>query len=172
MLSIATPESAAPLLNTLTHSLTPPLILLNIRIVAAATPANTAPSTVHLNPLKSIRIKAIGIIEITKLGRSFASLSLSSSAVSCVFNVGSLKSLPFFVKYLALYSSHTKININSTIDAINDGTKAAVALVPRFVIAILFWIDGEPGAVIDHVQHPADIAAGISILVRLAFLNI
>ena len=103
VLSIATPESAAPLLNTLTHSLTPPLILLNIRIVAAATPANTAPSTVHLNPLKSIRIKAIGIIEITKLGRSFASLSLSSSAVSCVFNVGSLKSLPFFVKYLALY---------------------------------------------------------------------
>ena len=49
---------------------------------------------------------------------------------------------------------------------------AAVEGVPRFVIAITFWIEGEPGAVIDHVQQPADIAAGRSLLVILARLNI
>ena len=64
------------------------------------------------------------------------------------------------------------MRINSTTDAINEGTKAAVAGVPRLCIAILFWIEGEPGAVIDHVQHPAEMAAGSSILERFAFLNI
>ena len=72
---------------------------------------------------------------------------------------------------LALTSNHTKINANITIAVINDGTKAAVDGVPRLSIAITFWMDGEPGAYMDHVQHPAEIAAGISLLVRLPSLN-
>ena len=54
---------------------------------------------------------------------------------------------------------------------IKDGTNAAVDGVPRLSIAITFWIDGEPGAVMDHVQHPAEIAAGINLLVRLPSLK-
>ena len=79
--------------------------------------------------------------------------------------------MPFFVKLLALTSSHTKINANITMAVIKDGTNAAVDGVPRLSIAITFWIDGEPGADMDHVQQPAEIATGISRHVRLDSLK-
>ena len=39
---------------------------------------------------------------------------------------------------------------------IREGTKAAVAGVPRSVMGITFWIDGDPGPLMDQVQQPEE----------------
>ena len=53
-----------------------------------------------------------------------------------------------------------------------DGTNAAVAVVPRLFMAMVLGMDGAPGAVMDQVQQPEEIAAGISLRERSEFLNI
>ena len=53
-----------------------------------------------------------------------------------------------------------------------EGTRAAVGVVPRLSMGITFWMEGEPGPYMDQVQQPAEMAAGISLLVRLAERNI
>ena len=56
-------------------------------------------------------------------------------------------------------------------ETIKDGASAAVEGVPRFRIAITFCMEGDPGAVMETVQQPADIEAGINRLVMSASLK-
>ena len=45
----------------------------------------------------------------------------------------------------------------------------AVGVVPKDWMGMTFWMEGEPGPYIEKVQQPAEMAAGISLLVRLAY---
>ena len=74
VLRIETPESAAPLLKILIHSVMPS-IRLNIKIVASATPANTEVSTgkgCH-GLLNNTKITMIGRTAMATCGRSWFS---------------------------------------------------------------------------------------------------
>ena len=87
-------------------------------------------------------------------------------------NAGLIKYDAFLCKTPCSYfQPYERLTANITMAVIKDGTNAAVDGVPRLSIAITFWIDGEPGAVMDHVQHPAEIAAGINLLSQVAFFE-
>ena len=58
------------------------------------------------------------------------------------------------MKLRARHSSQTKIMRNSAAVAMREGMSAAVAGVPRLFMAMVFCMEGEPGAVIDQVQQP------------------
>ena len=53
------------------------------------------------------------------------------------------------------------MRISSAMTLITPGTKAAVAVVPRLFMPMTFWIEGEPGAIMEMVQQPAVMEAGI-----------
>ena len=173
VLRIETPESAAPLLKILIHSVMPS-IRLNIKSVASATPANTEVSTgkgCH-GLLNNTKITMIGRTAMATCGRSgFSSSEGSSSSDNWYFKVLSKNPYPFLVKERARNSNQKKIIKNIAIAVNKDGTNAAVDGVPRLSIAITFCTEGEPGPLIDQVQHPAEMAAGIRRRVRFASLN-
>ncbi|MPM40095.1 hypothetical protein SDC9_86733 [bioreactor metagenome] len=52
-----------------------------------------------------------------------------------------------------------------------EGTKAAVGVVPKLVMGMTFWMEGEPGPYMDQVQQPAEMAAGMRRRVTLADLK-
>ena len=78
----------------------------------------------------------IGRNAVSQCGSVLSFSVLNSSSVSWYLRDGSLKVSPFPVNFLALYSSQTNIMANMAAVVMRDGTNAAVAGVPRFVMAI------------------------------------
>ena len=101
-------------------------------------PTVTEVSTGSFSALKHRMIAAMGISAMMGWGRLSEERSSNSSAESCIFRLASSKSLPCAVNFLALHSSQTKIIRNSAAVAIREGRKAAVAVVPKLFMAMVF----------------------------------